>query len=84
MNVGHWFGNLRFELRNSSTGVLVGFMNLSAILIAPSVNQNSSLSLLAVIAFAMGCIAIYARMVRFQWCSPILFLKSQPKLRRIT
>jgi UDP-N-acetylmuramyl pentapeptide phosphotransferase/UDP-N-acetylglucosamine-1-phosphate transferase len=80
--VRRWFGNLSFELRNSITGVLVGFMTLTAILIALVVNQSSLLSLLAVITLSMGYVAIYARIVRFQWCSPILFLMSQPKLRR--
>jgi UDP-N-acetylmuramyl pentapeptide phosphotransferase/UDP-N-acetylglucosamine-1-phosphate transferase len=80
--VRRWFGNLSFELRNSITGVFVGLMTLTAIFIASMVNQNSLLSLLAVIALAMGYVAIYARMIRFQWCSPILFLMSQPKLRR--
>ena len=80
--VRRWFGHLSFELRNSITGVLVGFMTLTAILIALVVNQSSLLSLLAVITLSMGYVAIYARIVRFQWCSPILFLMSQPKLRR--
>jgi UDP-N-acetylmuramyl pentapeptide phosphotransferase/UDP-N-acetylglucosamine-1-phosphate transferase len=82
--VRRWFGNLSFELRNSITGVFVGFMTLTSIFIASMVNQNSLLSFLAVIALAMGYVAIYARMIRFQWCSPILFLMSQPKLRRVT
>jgi UDP-N-acetylmuramyl pentapeptide phosphotransferase/UDP-N-acetylglucosamine-1-phosphate transferase len=80
--VRRWFGNLSFELRNSITGVFVGFMTWTAIFIASMVNQNSLLSFLAVIALAMGYVAIYARMIRFKWCSPILFLMSQPKLRR--
>ncbi len=82
--VRRWFGSLSFELRNSITGVFVGFMTLTAILIASLVNQSSLLSLLAVIALAMGYVAIYVRMIRFQWCSPVLFLMSQPKLRRVT
>ena len=77
--VRRWFGNLSFELRNSITGVLVGFMTLAAILTASFVNQNSLLSLLAVIAFALGYVAIYARIIRFQWCSPLLFLISKPQ-----
>ena len=77
--VRRWFGNLNFELRNSITGVFVGLMTLTAILIASMVSENSFLSLLAVIALAMGYVAIYARMIRFQWCSPILFLTSQPQ-----
>lgn len=77
--VRRWFGKFSFELRNSITGFLVGFMTLTAILIASLVNQHTLLSLLAVIVLAMGYVAIYARMIRFQWCSPILFLTSQPK-----
>ncbi len=80
--VRRWFGHLSFELRNSITGLLVGFMTLTAILIALFVHQSSLLSMLAVITLSMGYVAIYARMVRFQWCSPVLFLMSQPKLRR--
>jgi UDP-N-acetylmuramyl pentapeptide phosphotransferase/UDP-N-acetylglucosamine-1-phosphate transferase len=80
--VRRWFGQLSFELRNSITGVLVGFMTLTAILIAYLVNQSTLLSLLAVITLSMSYVAIYARVVRFQWCSPILFLLSKPKLRR--
>ncbi len=77
--VRHWFGNLSLELRNSITGVLVGFMTLTAILIASLVNQNMLLSFLAVIVLAMGYITIYARMVRFKWSSPIYFLFMQPQ-----
>jgi UDP-N-acetylmuramyl pentapeptide phosphotransferase/UDP-N-acetylglucosamine-1-phosphate transferase len=81
--VRRWFGGVRYELRNSITGVLVGFITLAAILIALLVHQNSLLSLLAVIAFGLGYVAIYARMVRFQWCSPILFLIEQPQSRLV-
>jgi UDP-N-acetylmuramyl pentapeptide phosphotransferase/UDP-N-acetylglucosamine-1-phosphate transferase len=82
--VRRWFAKLSLELRNSITGVLVGFMTFTAVLVASLVNQNSLLSLLAVISLAMGYVAIYARIVRFQWCSPILFLMTQPKKRRET
>lgn len=77
--VRRWFGNLSFELRNSITGVFVGFMTLTAIFIALMVNQNTWLSLLAVIALVMGYVSIYARMIRFQWCSPISFLITPPQ-----
>jgi len=80
--VRRWFGNLSFELRNSITGVLVGLMTFTAVLLASLLNQNSLLSLLAVIALVMGYVAIYARMIRFKWCSPISFLISQPMVRQ--
>ncbi len=77
--VRRWFGSLSLQLRNSITGVLVGFMTLTAIVIASLVNQNSALSLLAVIVFAIGYVVIYARMIRFHWHSPFLFLITQPQ-----
>ena len=77
--VRRWFGNLSFEIRNSITGVFIGTMTLNAILIASMVNQNSLFSFLAVIALALGYVAIYARMIRFQWCSPIFFLITTPQ-----
>jgi UDP-N-acetylmuramyl pentapeptide phosphotransferase/UDP-N-acetylglucosamine-1-phosphate transferase len=76
--VRRWFGSLSFELRNSVTGVLVGFMTLTAIFISSMAYQNSLLSLLAVIALAMGYVGVYVRMIRFKWCSPISFLISKP------
>ena len=76
--IRRWLGNFSLELQNSITGVLVGFMTLTAIWVASLVNQSSLLSLLSVVALAMGYVAIYARMVRFQWCSPIMFLMSRP------
>jgi UDP-N-acetylmuramyl pentapeptide phosphotransferase/UDP-N-acetylglucosamine-1-phosphate transferase len=81
--VRRWFGSLSFELRNSITGLFVGFMTLTAILIASLVNQSTFISLLAVIALAMGYVAIYVRIIRFKWCSPILFLLQQPKIQKV-
>ncbi len=77
--VRRWLGNLSFELRNSITGVLIGFMTLNAILLASIVCQDPLLSLMAVIVLAIGYVAIYARMVKFKWCSPIMFLMAKPK-----
>lgn len=77
--VRRWFGNLSLELRNSLTGVLVGSITSIAILIASFVYQSSFLSLFAVIALSMGYVAIYARIVRFKWCSPFKFLMTQPQ-----
>ena len=77
--VRRWFRNLSFDLRNSITGVFLGLMTFTAIFIASLVNQNPLLSLLAVISLSMGYVAIYARMIRFQWCSPIWFLITKPQ-----
>ena len=71
--VRRWFSGISLELRNSITGLLVGFMTLIAVLIASYVSQNSLLSLLAVLVLAIGYVVMYARMVQFQWRSPIFF-----------
>jgi UDP-N-acetylmuramyl pentapeptide phosphotransferase/UDP-N-acetylglucosamine-1-phosphate transferase len=81
--VRRWFGKLSFELRNSITGVFVGFMTLTAILIATLVHQNSRLSFLAAFGLATGYVSIYARMVKFQWCSPISFIMRRSNNRKI-
>lgn len=76
--VRRWVGNLSFELRNSVTGILVGFMTFTAIFIASFVSHSTLLSLLSVMALTLGYVAIYARMIRFRWCSPITFLFVRP------
>lgn len=73
-----WFGNIRFEFRNSITGFMVGLMTLAAVLIAYLVKQNKLLSILSVIAFGLIYVSIYARMIRFKWSSPLLFLLVPP------
>lgn len=76
--VRRWFGGMSNAVRNSITGVLVGFMTLTAILLANAVHNNVGLSFAAFVGLGLGYLTIYARMVRFGWCSPIAFLLSKP------
>ncbi len=83
--VRRWFPSLSTGWRNSITGLLVGGMTLTAVLIGGLSYDSGGLSILAFAAFGLGYIAIYARMVRHHWCSPIEFLMVTPerKLARV-
>ncbi len=72
--VARWFGRYSNAVRNSITGVLIGFMTLTAILLANLTYPSVGWSAAAFVALALGYVAIYARMVRHRWCSPVSFL----------
>lgn len=81
--VRRWFGSLSNAVRNSITGVLVGLMTLTAIVMANLLQANMLASLAGLLALCLGYVAIYARMVRFRWCSPIMFLVSRPPANKL-
>jgi UDP-N-acetylmuramyl pentapeptide phosphotransferase/UDP-N-acetylglucosamine-1-phosphate transferase len=74
----HWFGNYSVGIRNSLTGVLVAGMTMTAVIAANLFYGHVVLSAAAFVGLAMGYIAVYARMVRHHWCSPIAFLLVKP------
>jgi UDP-N-acetylmuramyl pentapeptide phosphotransferase/UDP-N-acetylglucosamine-1-phosphate transferase len=76
--VRRWFPNVSADIRNSITGVLVGFMTLTAIVLASASQASVPGSALAFVALGLGYVSLYARMVRFHWCSPIGFLLRKP------
>lgn len=76
--VRRWFTGLSAAARNSITGLLIGVMTLTAILAAALVHSSPWLSVAAFAGLALGYVAIYARMVRHHWCSPIAFLLAKP------
>lgn len=65
-------------LRNPATGLLLALMTLPAVFAAFALRQYTGWACLAAVAFMLGYVAIYARMVRFHWCSPITFLLNKP------
>lgn len=76
--VRRWFSGVSADGRNSITGLLVGLMTLTAGILANLVYQSVWLSLIIFLALMMGYVVIYARMVRYIWCSPINFLMFKP------
>ena len=76
--VRRWFPQASKNIRNSITGVLVGSMTCVAIVVANLVHDSVALSMAAFLALGIGYVAVYARMVRYHWCSPIKFLMDKP------
>ena len=62
------------RLRNSVTGLILAMATLPAVLVALIVVNNTMLAALSCLVFVLGYVTLYARIVRFQWCSPISFL----------
>lgn len=72
--VSRWFRYLPRTLRNSITGAIIGLMTLTAIVLANFTYASALWSAAVYVALALGYVAIYARMVRHRWCSPVRFL----------
>ncbi|WP_081499419.1 glycosyltransferase [Limnohabitans sp. Rim47] len=81
--VAGWFGQYANGIRNSITGVLIGLMTLTAVVLANFTYASKTVSTLMYVGLCLGYVAIYARMVRHHWCSPIDFLLVKPKDRRV-
>lgn len=72
--VARWFGQYSNRVRNSITGVLIGLMTFTAIVLASLTYASVGWSAAVFVALVLGYIGIYARMVRHHWSSPVLFL----------
>jgi UDP-N-acetylmuramyl pentapeptide phosphotransferase/UDP-N-acetylglucosamine-1-phosphate transferase len=79
--VRRWWPNQPMQIRNSITGLLVGWMTLTAIVLANLCVQSTLQSAVACFALALGYVSLYARMVRYHWCSPLEFLLVKPLIR---
>lgn len=76
--VRRWFSGVSSDWSNSVTGLMVGLMTLTAGILANIVYQSVWMSITILLVFMMGYVSIYARMVRYKWCSPINFLLVKP------
>jgi UDP-N-acetylmuramyl pentapeptide phosphotransferase/UDP-N-acetylglucosamine-1-phosphate transferase len=65
--------------RNSLVGLLMGLMSLVSALMANLIYGNTLYCVIASLVFAIGYVAVFARMVRHHWCSPISFLILKPR-----
>ena len=72
--VRRWFKGRSMTYQNSATGLLVGGFSLIPVTIAQFVYNSTRWSVVAVFVFVCIYIALYARMVRFRWTSPVSFL----------
>lgn len=67
------------RMRNSLTGLLLALGTIPAVLMALLAVHSTMLAVISCVVFALGYVSIYARLVRFRWCSPITFLFVRPK-----
>lgn len=61
-------------LCNSVTGLVMSLATVPAVVVALMVVNHNLLAALGCLAFALGYVTLYARLVRFHWCSPVTFL----------
>ena len=75
-----WSGNLVGvrSTQNSATGVLLALMSVPPVLLAAAWSQQPLLAAVSVVMAMFGYVALYARLVRFHWCSPVEFLFVKP------
>lgn len=66
------------RLRNSITGLLLAIGTVPAVLVALFAIHSTQFAALSCLGFVLGYVSIYARLVRFHWCSPITFLFVRP------
>ncbi len=76
--VRRWCGSLSTNWRNSIAGLIVCMMTLTAVLVSNLIFTSVGWSSSAMLAFMLGYVTIYARMVRHRWSSPLAFLFSRP------
>lgn len=64
---GRWVGN-------STTGVLLVGMSVPSVLAAYVLRHSPMAAAMTCVLFMLGYVTLYARLVRFKWCSPLYFL----------
>ena len=71
-------------LNNPATGLLLALMSVPAVACAQLAKNSPLLAAALCVAFMLGYVTLYARLVRFAWCSPIgfVFVKPTRALRR--
>jgi UDP-N-acetylmuramyl pentapeptide phosphotransferase/UDP-N-acetylglucosamine-1-phosphate transferase len=66
------------HMTNPITGLLLALMSVPAVLAAYAFHSQTALAAIASVLFMLGYVTLYARLVRFRWCSPIAFLLVKP------
>ncbi|OYU31458.1 MAG: glycosyl transferase [Comamonadaceae bacterium PBBC2] len=70
------------RMRNSIAGIFLACMSLPAVLMAYLARQNALFAFVLCVIFMLMYVAIYARIVRHRWCSPIGFLLFRPQAQK--
>ena len=73
-----WFAKWPSLARNSFVGVFMGLMSLVSAFVANLIYDTTIYCVVTSLLFALGYVAVFARMARHHWCSPIGFLLLKP------
>ena len=76
---GRWFEKWSSLARNSLVGIFMGLMSLASAFVANLFHETTLYCAITSLLFVLGYVAVFARMVRHHWCSPIGFLILKPK-----
>jgi UDP-N-acetylmuramyl pentapeptide phosphotransferase/UDP-N-acetylglucosamine-1-phosphate transferase len=76
--VVRWFVKWPSLARNSLVGILMGLMSLPSVFMASLIYETTLYCVVTSLFFAMGYVAVFARMVKHCWSSPIGFLILKP------
>jgi UDP-N-acetylmuramyl pentapeptide phosphotransferase/UDP-N-acetylglucosamine-1-phosphate transferase len=76
--VRNWFVKWNSLARNSLVGILMGLMSLASAFMANMIYDTTFYCVITSLLFALGYVAVFARMVRHHWSSPIGFLILKP------
>jgi len=74
-----WLSKWPSTAKNSLVGIIIGLTNLIPAIVAYYSYESTLFCLIASLIFVFLYVAIFARMVKFYWCSPIAFLILKPK-----
>ncbi|PRD65443.1 MraY family glycosyltransferase [Malikia granosa] len=65
--IARWFSHLSMQSKNSITGLLVGGMTITAVIVANIVYESTLMSAICFIGLGVGYILLYLRMIRHRW-----------------
>jgi UDP-N-acetylmuramyl pentapeptide phosphotransferase/UDP-N-acetylglucosamine-1-phosphate transferase len=74
-----WFVKSHSLARNSLVGILMGLISLVSAFMSNLIYDDTLYCVITSLLFALGYVAVFARMVRHHWCSPIGFLILKPR-----
>jgi UDP-N-acetylmuramyl pentapeptide phosphotransferase/UDP-N-acetylglucosamine-1-phosphate transferase len=77
--IRRWFSGAPVWWRNSVTGLLVGALGIPCAVLGYWLHPSPPLAALGFLGVVLVYVALYARVVRQRWCSPIGFLLTIPK-----
>lgn len=76
--ISRWFARRSDLAKNSTVGLFMALVSLPTAILANYFYESTLFCLIISLIFALGYVAIFARMIRHYWFSPISFLIIKP------